>query len=235
MNITSTRSAVPGEGSSDVVGVVPIKLNSQRAPGKNVRNLGSGPPLVRHILTTMLHVPELTSICVYCSSSEIESLLPAGVRFVERPPDLDRDATLIGEVLESFANDVPAQIYVLAHATSPFLSASSISKAVLAVQSTQYDSALTVRAQQEFTWFNGRPENYSLDEIPRTQDLPIRYVETTGLYVYTHDLLARTGRRVGDSPYLVPVSKIEAIDINDEEDFAIAAAVFEAGKGGRFR
>lgn len=211
-----------------VAGLVPIKLRSQRAPAKNVRRLGSGPPLLHHILKTMLTVPELTSTYVYCSEDRFGWDLPLGATYLRREPRLDSDATLIGDVLTSFAHDVPADIYVLAHATAPFMLADSISSAVRAVLSGEYDSALTVRPQQEFTWSDGVPENYSLDRIPRTQDLPVRHIETTGLYVYRRELILEQGRRVGERPFLVEVSKVEAIDINDEDDFMIASAVYDS-------
>ena len=53
-------------------------------------------------------------------------------------------------------------------------------------------------------------------------------VETTGLYVYRRELIVEQNRRVGDTPFLVEVSRIEAIDINEPIDFEIANAVFNS-------
>ena len=37
------------------------------------------------------------------------------------------------------------------------------------------------------------------------------------------------GRRVGQRPYLVEVSQIEAVDIDEAEDFRIADALYRCG------
>ena len=46
--------------------------------------------------------------------------------------------------------------------------------------------------------------------------------ETTGLYGIKRDSLDRYHCRIGRKPYIHLVSKFEAVDINTEEDFAIA-------------
>ena len=96
------------------------------------------------------------------------------------------------------------------------------------VKSGRFDSALAVSRFQEFLWQGGRPFNYDMDRIPRTQDLPPLYMETCGLYVYTRELIIEKQRRVGNTPYLIEVSKIEACDINEPIDFLIADAIFQA-------
>ena len=94
-----------------------------------------------------------------------------------------------------------------------------------AVKGGGHDSALAVQKMQEFFWKDGAPANYDPSQIPRTQDLAPFYMETCGMYVYTAALMKGEGRRIGHSPCLVEVSKIEGVDINDAEDFMIADAV----------
>jgi CMP-N-acetylneuraminic acid synthetase len=209
-----------------VVAFVPLKLNNERLPGKNTKNFSDGTPLVSLILRTLKKVEGLSAIYVYCSDESIKNYLPDGVEYLSRDKSLDGSDTKINSVLQSFASDVPADVYVLAHATAPFISEKSIAKAVDCVISGSNDSALTVHKMQEFLWQDGRPYNYDLAAIPRTQDLAPLYVETTGLYVYTHDLIAQRNVRVGDSPGLIEVSKIESVDINEPADFDIANAIY---------
>ena len=101
-----------------VVAFVPIRLNSQRVAGKNLRLL-AGEPLMCHILRTLCDVPRIDEIHVYCSDESIRAYLPAGVRFLRRSPSLDRNDTLGREIYDAFTAEVEADIYVLAHATSP--------------------------------------------------------------------------------------------------------------------
>ncbi len=207
------------------VAFVPIKMNNERLPGKNTKKFSNGVPLIKYILSTLLKVGSVDEIYVYCSNPQIKEYLPEGVRFLKRSEYLDLSTTSFNEVLTGFANDVAADIYVLTHATAPFISAASFESAIAAVKSGKYDSALSVEKLQEFLWKDGKPFNYDPNHIPRTQDLEPYYTETCGLYVYTSDLIKNEKRRIGHNPYLVEISKIEACDINNPEDFIVADAI----------
>lgn len=209
-----------------VVAFVPVKLNNERLPGKNTKVFGDGTPLIALILNTLMCVRGADEVYVYCSNEAVVEFLPPGVKFLKRCSSLDRSETKINEVLSSFANDVQADIYVLAHATAPFITSGSIERGIERVVSGDHDSALTVQKMQEFVWANGRPMNYDLSSVPRTQDLEPLFIETTGLYIYTRDLILTRNVRIGDSPYLVEVSKIESVDINEPIDFDIANAIY---------
>jgi CMP-N-acetylneuraminic acid synthetase len=210
-----------------VTALVPIKLNNERLPNKNILPFDGGKPLVYYILETLRKVNSIDEIYVYCSSEEIVRFLPEGIRFLKREKELDLATTAFNLVLSSFADLIDSDIYALTHATSPFISSISISKGIDAVTSGKHDSALAVTKLNDFLWKDGKPFNYEVDNIPRTQDLEPMYKETCGLYVYTRDLIKKNNRRIGDNPFLVEVSKIEAIDINDSDDFIIANAVFQ--------
>lgn len=77
-----------------------------------------------------------------------------------------------------------------------------------------------------FLWKDNKPFNYELDNIPRTQDLPPIYEETSGFYIYEKDVINKYNRRIGQHPYIVEVGEIEGIDIDELEDFMIADAIF---------
>ena len=213
------------------VAFVPIKLNSERLPLKNIKPFTNGKPLIFYILHTLLNVPNLDEIYVYCSSEEIIPYLPEGISFLKRDPYYDLSSTPFNDVLQSFAKLVPADVYVLTHATAPFMTAKSISEGITAVTQNGYDSALSVTKLQEFLWKDGMPFNYSLNNIPRTQDLDPLYTETCGLYIYRQSLMLNEKRRIGNKPYLLEVSKIEACDINDADDFLIADAIYNMLNG----
>lgn len=207
------------------VAFVPIKTNNERLPGKNTKCFSNGIPLITYILQTLCKVDGADEIYVYCSDESIRQYLPSNVRFLKRSRELDLSVTSFNKVLTSFAEEVEADLYILAHATAPFIKPESFEKAINAVKSGRYDSALAVQKQQEFLWKGGSPYNYDPVHIPRTQDIEPLYVETCGMYVYTSELIRKYGRRVGNTPCLIEVSKIEGMDINDLEDFMMADAV----------
>lgn len=56
--------------------------------------------------------------------------------------------------------------------------------------------------------------------------LYIIFTETCGLYVYRAELILEQNRRIGENPCLIEISKEEACDINTEEDFRLADAIY---------
>lgn len=208
-----------------IVALVPMKLNSERVKNKNIREFDNGKPLCSYILETLKNVNNIDDIYVYCSDERIKEFIPEGIIYLKRSTELDQSTTKINEVLKSFANDVEADYYVLTHATAPFITKETIEKGVDIIKTGEYDSVFTVTKLQDFLWKDNKPLNYSLDAIPRTQDLEPLYEETSGLYIYSRELILNESRRIGHNPYLLEVSKIEALDIDTEDDFFISNAV----------
>ena len=209
-----------------IVAVVPMKLNNRRLPQKNTKAFTSGKPLCYYILSTLLKIKSIDEIYVYCSNPDIKEFIPEGVRYLKRSSSLDQDTTKMNEILKAFAEEVPADIYVMTHTTAPFISAESIEKGLRAVISGVYDSSFAAKKLQDFLWKDGAPFNYQLSNIPRTQDLPVLYEETSGFYIYKKRIIIESNRRIGETPYIVEVGEIESVDIDEKEDFVIADAIY---------
>lgn len=209
-----------------VVAIVPMKLNNRRLPQKNTKSFTNGKPLCYYILNTLLSVEGIDDVYVYCSNPDIQEFIPDGVKYLRRSETLDTDNTKMNEVLKSFANDVSADIYVMTHTTAPFVKVESIKKGLDMVKSGEYDSSFAAKKLQDFLWKDGKPFNYELNNIPRTQDLQALYEETSGFYIYKGDVISKYNRRIGEKPYIVEVGEIEGIDIDELEDFEIADAIF---------
>ena len=209
-----------------VTAVVPMKLNNRRLPQKNTKCFKNGKPLCWYILSTLLKINEIEEVYVYCSNPDIKKYIPEGVNYLKRSEDLDQDSTKMNEVLQAFAREIPSDIYVMTHTTAPFIKSSSIKKGLEAVLSGDFASSFAVKKLQDFLWKDGRPFNYELDNIPRTQDLPPLFEETSGFYIYKSNIITNLNRRIGQKPFLVEVGEIESIDIDEPEDFKIADAIY---------
>lgn len=208
------------------VAIVPMKLNNRRLPQKNTKSFTNGKPLCYYILSTLLTVEGVDEVYVYCSNPYIQDFIPGGVKYLCRDESLDQDITKMNDVLQCFAKDVPADIYVMTHTTAPFISKESIEKGLRAVKSGVYDSSFAAKKLQDFLWKDGAPFNYELDNIPRTQDLPPLYEETSGFYIYKNEVMTKLNRRIGNNPFIVEVDEIESVDIDEAEEFMIADAIF---------
>ena len=208
------------------VAIVPMKLNNRRLPQKNTKCFTNGKPLCHYILSTLLKVKGIDEVYVYCSNPDIQEFIPEGEKYLRRSSSLDQDITKMNEVLRCFANEVSADIYVMTHTTAPFIKKESIEKGLEAVKSGKYDSSFAAKKLQDFLWKDGKPFNYELDNIPRTQDLPLIYKETSGFYIYKNNIMSEFNRRIGDKPFIVEVGEIEGVDIDEAEDFVIADAIY---------
>lgn len=208
------------------VAIVPMKLNNTRLPQKNIKPFTNGKPLCTYILNTLLKIEEIDEIYVYCSNEAIKKFIPEGVKYLKRNTSLDTDQTKMNEVLKAFADEVDADIYVMTHTTAPFISVQSIKNGLSAVASGMHDSSFSAIKVQDFLWQNGKPFNYDLENIPRTQDLPPFYMETSGFYIYQASVIKELGRRIGQNPHIIEVNEIEAVDIDEKEDFEIADAIY---------
>lgn len=212
--------------SNKIVAVVPIKFNSRRLNEKCIKRFKNGKPLCYYIFNELLKIKEIQLIYAFCSDERIIPYLPDNVIFLKRPEYLDEDNISINDILYQFISNVEADIYIQTHITSPFLSHQSILSGLSAVLTQNYDSAFSVTMCQDFFWSNGKPINYRLSDVPRTQDLVPFYKETSGFYIFKRNVFESTHGRIGSKPFLVEVNQIEAIDIDTEEDFFIADAIY---------
>lgn len=209
------------------VAFVPIRLNSQRVENKNLRMLGDR-PMMTYILESLTKVGNIDEVYVYCSNPSIKKFLPEGVKFLRRSESLDQNTTLGREIYDAFTQEVEADLYILAHATSPFIRPTTIEQAVAEVESGEYDSAFSAERIQTFTWWQGEPLNYSLQNVPRTQDLEPIFVETSAFFIFGRDLWLNEHRRIGDRPYIAVTDRIESTDIDNPDDFLLAEAIVAA-------
>jgi len=210
-----------------IVALVPIKLNSQRLPHKNILPIKEK-PLCWHIVNTLLNVKEIDEVHVYCSDEKVMDYMPEGVIFQKRDKALDGDLVKGLDIYSQFVQTVDSDVYVLAHATSPFIKAETISKALGKVISGENDSACSVERVQTFAWYQGKPINYDLNDIPRTQDMEPIWVETSAFYIFKKELMTDYRRRIGFTPFLCEVEGMEAVDIDEEKDYILACRMVEA-------
>ena len=209
------------------VAFVPIKLNSERMPGKNTHPFSDGTTLLTFFLKTLSQVKGIDACYVFCSDPSVKQYLLPEIIFLERPVYLDTAQATPQDIISEFISRVPADIYMTCHCTSPFVTVEHLEECITAVQSGQYDSAFTAEKMQRLLWNKeAQPLNFQPDCIPRTQDLEPIYCEVSAAYVFRREVFECYKRRIGMNPFIVEVSGSESIDIDYPEDFMIADAVY---------
>ena len=213
-----------------IVALIPIKLGSKRVPKKNIKPFFDGTPLMSFIQRTCLSSNLIDDVYIYCSDKSVIPYVLPNVKFLRRPSELDGDDKNANDIIREFMKTVEADVYVNAHTTSPFAEVSTINKCIEKVISGEYDSAFCAENIKAFLWKDGQPINFNPDHFPRTQDLPDVFAETSIAYVFTKESFLRYNRRVGIKPFICEVGKIEAMDIDYPEDFAICDAIYKSKK-----
>lgn len=208
------------------VAFVPIKLNSQRLPHKNILPI-AGHPLCWHIVNSLLHTRGIDEVYVYCSDEKVTQYLPSEVIFKRREKWLDENTVKGFDIYRNFINEVDADVYVLAHATSPFIKVASIENALSHVLMEDFDSAFSAERIQTFAWFRGRPLNYDLCDVPRTQDIEPIWIETSAFFIFKKEVFSVYNRRIGFKPFFQEVAGIEAIDIDEKGDYDLACRLVQ--------
>ena len=59
-----------------------------------------------------------------------------------------------------------------------------------------------------------------------TQHLNPIFEENSCFYIFTKESFLSTNSRIGSSPLMYEIDKIESIDIDEKDDFIIAEAVY---------
>lgn len=206
---------------------VPIKANSERVPGKNLRML-NGKKLYEYICEHIKEADVFDDVFIDTNSQEIANYaLNMGFKVIERKPELAKNTANGNDLLVYHYLQYPNyDYYFQLFATAPFMQPDTIRKCYETLLSTEeWDSCFTATENHSFYWMSGNPINYRPGILPRSQDMLPVIEETTGLYGITKEALDRYRCRIGRKPYIHIVDKFEAVDINTEEDMKIAEYV----------
>ena len=210
-----------------LIAIVPMRHHSQRVHGKNYRNL-AGKPLYQHIIETLLAVSEINGIVVDTDSDPVmnglREMFPQ-VKIIDRPEPLRADDMPMNEILIHDTELFPADFYLQTHSTNPLLKAETISDAIQAFNNNypKLDSLFSVtRWQTRFYDKDGNAVNHNPKELIQTQDLPPMYEENSCIYIFTRENLIAKRHRISDNPLMFEISRLEAVDIDEESDFQIA-------------
>ncbi|MFG0305499.1 MAG: cytidylyltransferase domain-containing protein [Phycisphaerales bacterium JB040] len=233
----STRVALGGERGR-VVALVPMRHGSERVPGKNHRVL-AGKRACCWVIDALLESGVIDEVLIDTDSAPIREIGEmyagregASVRVIDRPAHLAGGHVSMNDVIRHDLGHTDAEVVVQTHATNPMLRPETIASCVRAYRerASTNDSLFTVtRHQARFYTPEGDPLNHDPAELRRTQDLRPMYEENSCLYVFSPGSFRAAGARIGERPVMVELDPIEAVDLDEERDFALAEAIARSG------
>lgn len=223
------------EPRRSLVALLPMKANSVRVPSKNFRPL-AGKPLFRWILDTLLAMPEIDAVVINTDARQIladNGLVDGeGGRVIirDRKPEICGDLVSMNLVLADDVQNIAADAYLMTHTTNPLLSAQTMSAAVAAyragIETGTADSLFTVNKHQtRFYRADASPVNHDPQNLIPTQDLEPWFEENSNAYIFSGESFLGTNARIGSKPIMFDTPKLESVDIDGPEDWALAEAL----------
>ena len=216
-----------------ITALLPMKANSTRVKGKNFKNL-YGKPLFRWTLDTLLAVEEIDQVIINTDARHILSdngLVDTDrVTIRDRKPEICGDHVSMNLVLSDDVKSVPSDIYIMTHTTNPLLSSDTLTAALEVfrreLNDGSHDSLFSVtRHQTRFYNSDCTPINHDPANLIPTQQLEPWFEENSCFYMFTAGSFLLTGARIGLTPLMYEIPKIEAVDIDDQDDWYLAEAL----------
>jgi CMP-N-acetylneuraminic acid synthetase len=204
-----------------------MKANSERVPGKNMRLL-CGRPLFHWIMDALNESGVIKEIIINTDSNEIaENAQKYFDVTIHMRPDylLNIQSNEAYQIMDYDLKQTEGEYFIQTHSTSPLLRAQTI-KAALEIyfeNLVQNDSLFSVTPLQ-IRLFNDKFKaiNHDPNNLIKTQNLPYIYEENSCLYVFSRSSFLENKNRLGKTPYLFPINRYEAVDIDEKYDFLMA-------------
>ena len=208
-----------------VVAFVPAKGSSNRVPNKNTR-IFNGEPFFLFTVRKLLNCDFIDEVYVDSEDQQILShAIRVGARPLPRDPALASNKTDGHQLFFNEVRQVEADIYIQHLCTSPFVKEETILRAIQVLnENAAFDSVVLGAKNKYYRWEGNKPL-YDMEHIPNSVDLPDDISEAMALYVVRRDAALTLKRRIGNTPHMIFGDPMELIDINTEEDMALARVV----------
>ena len=124
--------------------------------------------------------------------------------------------------------DVTDSVFIfLAPVCSPFLSVQRHKYSIDLFLNSSCDSLTSCELVKGHLWLDGEPINYSLENVPNSQDLPDIKKLNYGISIIERKSMIERKSVVGYNPEFIILDEIESIDIDDPDTFKTAEVLYE--------
>ena len=210
-----------------------MKGNSERVPNKNLKSF-SGKPLFHKTLDVLLRSKYINSVIINTDCINIKRDLNDNyfnkTIIHDRPESIVGNYVSMNKIIEYDLLKSNSDIYIQTHSTNPLLLTKTIDDAIekfiTFINKNKFDSIFSVtKTQKRFYNENSMPLNHD-PKMLVTQHLNPIFEENSCFYIFTKESFLSTNSRIGSSPLMYEINKIESIDIDEKDDFIIAEAVY---------
>lgn len=217
--------------NKSVVAVIPVRAGSRRLPNKNILPFGDSNLLV-HKIRQLKSVSSIDSVVVSSDSDiMLQMARDEGVLTHKRAIEYcDEKTKTFNEVVQNVAENVNGDILMWAPCVCPLTTTENYVAALntfaeKVLKTKEYDSVISGKMFKEYLWGDKKPLNYNPVRHVPSQQLPDWKIIVNGFYIAARQNMIDWQYFYGKKPFISILSKREAVDIDDAEDFAIAEAL----------
>lgn len=218
---------------------LPCRKGSERVPKKNIKPFaGFEYGLIEIKLNQLIDAKNIDSIYLSTNDDEIldyaVSLNNEKIVLHKRVEELSSSQTSTDQLVAHALDLIKAGEILWTHVTSPFLTAQTYDQIIekyFDEKNMGRDSLMTTNLIHGFLWNQNGPINYDRkkEKWPRTQTLEPIHEINSAVFLANATIYKNEDDRIGNTPYLYPLDKIQGFDIDWEDDFNIAQAILQAG------
>ena len=207
--------------------VVAVRAGSQRIKNKNIRPF-SDTNLLELKLQLLIKVKNIDEIIVNSDSDAMLKIAEKyNVKAQKREAYFASSEATNSDFHKHIGEVTSSDFIFLAPVCSPFISVKRHVEAIDLFLNSDCDSLTSCELVKGHLWLDGKPINYSLENVPNSQDLPDIKKLNYGISIIEKKSMIKRKSVVGLNPKFIVIDEIESIDIDDPVTFKTAEVLYE--------
>ena len=208
--------------------LIPVKLNSERLPNKNLKKIGKL-TLIENKIIQLLSSKKINKVYVGTNSPKIKKIVSQyNVGIIDRSDKFcgtndSKDLFSANDMIYDFCSKIKSDIVVWAHCTNPLVNGPLYDEAInlFLKNEKKYDSLAAVdKIQNHLLNSKYKPVNFNpwSKRHPLALELEPYYVLNGAIFIQKHKLMLKNKYFFGKKPYLFEIAQEKSIDINNSKD-----------------
>ncbi len=218
---------------------LPTRKGSERVRNKNTRKFSDFEGGLLELKLNQLKKLNVDEVVLSTNDEEsiniAEKFRPnfKNLRIEPRPNKLALSSTNLSDLIAYVPTITNCEHILWTHVTSPFVDSKIYHEGIESYYKAikdGFDSLMSVTSFQNFLWKEAKNDIINRkgnERWPKTQDLEVLYEINSAVFITPRAVYENNLDRVGKKPYLFNMSKLNSLDVDWEEDFKIAEAVYE--------
>ncbi len=211
-----------------IVGLIPVKSNSDRVKKKNTRKFANS-SLFLHKLKQLKQTKYFDEIIV---SSEDRKILKKaekeGFNTHIRQKKFSSSSVPMSDVYRNIASEIEGEYIAWINVTNPLFKAEYYDQAIKkfkSINKNKFDCLLSSFLIQDYFFFKKKPLNFKRYPWPRSQDLEGLVSLSFAVNILKRKDMIKWGSCVGKKPFLMNFPQLDSWDIDFEHDFKFCEVI----------